>query len=173
MCTFAPVKQVNCAPRGVRAQKGRLGSRRQRQRRARLAQPLPYGSHPERERRGGPHAWHTARGPRSPGGWHPGTQLLRCQYLYFCTRKASKLRESKVSVMHVSAWQQTAHVSIRQHTSAYVSIRLHTSADEAAERGFDGRLHTSAYVCIRQHTSAYVSIRLPGSSGAWLLRQTV
>ena len=25
------------------------------------------------------------------GGWRPGTQRLRCQYLYFCARKASKL----------------------------------------------------------------------------------
>ena len=144
----------------------------QRQRRARLTPPLPCDSHPERQRRGRPHAWHTARGPRSPGGWHPGTKLLRCQYLYFCTRKASRLRQVErfgdareclaadcirlhtsayVSRRSSGAWlrRQTAYVCIRVHTCAYVYL-------EAAERCFNGRLYTSAYVCIRQLTSAYV-----------------
>jgi hypothetical protein len=89
-------------------------------------------------------------------------QLLRCQYLYFCTSKASKLRtfnsthsstpyppENRSDAANFASrwfWTYSAapQVSARQHTSAYVSIRV-----------------------IRQHTSAYVSIRQhrPGGSG--------
>ena len=97
-------------------------------------------------------------------------QLLRCQYLYFCTRKASKL----------SAWSATgappytAHPDTppclkkcfacwntctlgRQHTSAFVSIRLHMSACVSIRRHTPNRIrqHMSAYVSIRRHTSAY------------------
>jgi hypothetical protein len=85
----------------------------------------------------------------------PGTRLLRCQYVYFSTSKASKL----------STWQSArakrccaisgCAACIRQHTSAYVSIRQHTSAVLRDKRM--RCLHTSAYVSIRQHTSAYVS----------------
>ncbi len=82
----------------------------------------------------------------------------RCQYLYFCTSKASKAREldSKLST------------SARSRSSA-----LECEAAAAAAAGALPALsqHTSAYVSIRlrQHTSAYVSIRrrlscLPRSS---------
>jgi molybdenum cofactor biosynthesis enzyme len=55
---------------------------------------------------------------------------------------------------NTSAYDTSAYVSERQHTSSYVSIRRqHTSAYVSI------RQHMSAYVSIRQHTSAYVSIR--------------
>jgi hypothetical protein len=76
-----------------------------------------------------------------------GTQLLRCQYMYFCTSKAStSVLESKFTSLPGSfdhrPYSPPAYVSIRQHTSAYVSVRQ----------------HTSAYVSVRQRTSAYVSV---------------
>jgi hypothetical protein len=96
---------------------------------------------------------------------------LRCQYLYFCTSKASKVSTNtdtcdlsstgsigggrgRLAVSPLSSpSSSTLNACIRQHTSAYVSIRQHTSAYVSI------RQHTSAYVSIRQHTSAYVSIR--------------
>ena len=67
----------------------------------------------------------------------PGTQRLRCQYLYFCTSKASKLStwlllsSCTCAVAFASSFTCTferlgpQQLSIRQHTSAY---RQHTSA---------------------------------------------
>ncbi len=102
-------------------------------------------------------------------------QLLTCQYLYFCTSKASKLSTAVSSEQRDRQQHTSAYVSIRQHTSAYVSIRQHTSAYASIRQQLSTavssrrsgivnseyviRQHTSAYVSIRQHTSAYVSIR--------------
>ncbi len=57
-----------------------------------------------------------------------------CQYLYFCTSKASKVRvpASNPTLSSVptaaAAPKSMSFICIRQHTSAYVSIRQHTSA---------------------------------------------
>jgi hypothetical protein len=59
-------------------------------------------------------------------------------------------------------------VSICEHTSAHVSIRQHTSAPRvlatAQQVYVSIRQHTSAHVSIRQHTSAYFMLQrvLPG-----------
>ena len=109
------------------------------------------------------------------------THLLRGEYLYFCTSKASKLKHRRASSSpspppgRASAAPGTASAprSAPVHTSAYVSIRQQTLRPRLAEL-LCIRQHTSAYVsirqqallprlaqllCIRQHTSAYVSIR--------------
>ena len=66
----------------------------------------------------------------------PGTQLLGCQYSYFCTRTASKVSTAGARLLNVDVGERkllderadvgTAGPAIRQHTSAYVSIRQHT-----------------------------------------------
>jgi hypothetical protein len=108
---------------------------------------------------------------------------LRCQYVYFCTSKASKPSTFGVhSYIHshgvCSIRQRTlAYVSVRQHTSAwqhtsaYVSIRTFGVLSDIhshgvcelqvlqRQRSLNRLAHTSAYVRIHQHTSAYVSIR--------------
>jgi hypothetical protein len=80
--------------------------------------------------------------------------LSRCQYLYFCTSKASKLKRSRW--FSLPAARGAAAFLLSTLASAYVSIRQHHI-----------RQHTSAYVsvlakhtriCICQHTSAYVRI---------------
>jgi hypothetical protein len=92
------------------------------------------------------------------------TMLLRREYLYFCTSKASKLSTFEscqhtmamrlvCSMRHDSSVTLSAYVSIRQHTSAYASICQHATAHVSI------RQHTSEYASIHQHTSAYASIR--------------
>jgi hypothetical protein len=80
--------------------------------------------------------------------------LSMCQYLYFCTSKASKLKRSRW--FSLPAARGAAAFLLSTLASAYVSIRQHRI-----------RQHTSAYVsvlakhtriCICQHTSAYVRI---------------
>ncbi len=79
----------------------------------------------------------------------PGTQLLGCQYSYFCTRTASKVSTAGARLLNIDVGERkllderadvgTAGPAIRQHTSAYVSIRQHTSAyDEGADVGAAG-----------------------------------
>ncbi len=109
---------------------------------------------------GGPSSWHS----QSCAGV-PAAQLLWCQYLHFCTSKASKVsRQSSgysqfcacvpelVSIQHTSAYV-SIHASSMWNLSAYVSIRQHWPACASS------MWTSSAYVSIRQHTSAYVSIR--------------
>jgi hypothetical protein len=60
--------------------------------------------------------------------------------------------------------ENTAYVSIRQHTSAYVSIRQHTctlrlGSHMSAYLRFCGDSRNAKELSIRQNTSAYVSIR--------------
>ncbi len=91
--------------------------------------------------------------------WVPGCALLtslfsRCQYLYFCTSKASK----------VSTWlrlvdELAQHQAIRHYGKQL--LRLHRKHPRQLPVF---RQHTSAYGSIRQHTSAYVSIRLHTSA---------
>jgi hypothetical protein len=101
-------------------------------------------------------------------------QVLRCQYLYFCTSKPFSIctfvLEKQVNCVPPPATPRarnepphTASVSIRQHTLAYVSITLPPPATPRArnepphaaqKRG--GPLRRHAASCgIRQHTSAY------------------
>ncbi len=108
-------------------------------------------------------------------------QLLRCQFLYFCTSKASKLsskpststlrsrRSVKMTRDCISCGVARRTKAARSGRSAsllcrsthsfaaYVSIRQHTSASVRPLEA--GTQHTPAYVSIRQHTSASVSIR--------------
>jgi hypothetical protein len=91
-------------------------------------------------------------------------QLLRRQYLYFCTSKASKLSACRSRSMiprleHTPSRHTSAHVSTRQHTSAYVSIRQHTCRSQSMIPRLEHTDSTTLFTCIRQHTSAYVSIR--------------
>jgi hypothetical protein len=73
----------------------------------------------------------------------PGSQLLSCQYLYCCTRTASKLPHDLpppvrhclsshcrrlLREQHPRRQHASAYASICQLMSAYVSIRQHTSA---------------------------------------------
>ena len=85
--------------------------------------------------------------------WHA---LLRCQYLYLCTSKASKL-----STSHAGSWSEWPRRMSRkhssrcarttcQHTSAYVSIRPHTSAFESL-RAYRG---STALVEVRAHETS-------------------
>ena len=101
----------------------------------------------------------------------PHPHSLR-QYLYFCTKKASKLSTlndthtdstSSCIVCRCCSFSIAARTCIRQHTPAYVSRRrhTHTSAMQVLQLLYRrANLHTSAHVSTRQHTSAYVSIRI-------------
>jgi hypothetical protein len=85
-------------------------------------------------------------------GFETRLQLLRCQSLYFCASKASKLSTCR-------SWSDRTCVVCDADTDA---LERWSSSSSAAASQFESLTHTccrvpapSAYVSIRQHTSAY------------------
>jgi hypothetical protein len=87
------------------------------------------------------------------------------QYVYFCTSKASKLRNARTRLLGEPADSQQHNTyihRIRPHTCAYVSAAEIRLLGRTRRQPTTQHLYTQstpAYVRIRQLTSAYVRIR--------------